>query len=78
MFMKNYLYIEESNANEKGTMVLGLTRFAAMNVEEFKTRFTSGFVLPEIDDAEYEEVDFSNITAPASVDWVSRGAVTPV
>jgi hypothetical protein len=31
-------------------MVLGLNRFAAMNVEEFKVRFTSGFVLPENDD----------------------------
>jgi len=41
MFKENFLFVEKFNAEEKGTLRLGMNRFAAMNVEEFKTVFTT-------------------------------------
>jgi hypothetical protein len=57
-------------------MRLGMTRFAAMNLEEFKSTFTTDMTASRNNLMESRESE--NINFPASVDWVSAGAVTPV
>jgi len=41
MFRDNFLYVEKFNAEETGSLRLGMNRFAAMNLDEFKSVFTS-------------------------------------
>jgi len=41
MFRDNFLFVEKFNGAETGSLRLGMTKFAAMNLDEFKATFTS-------------------------------------
>jgi hypothetical protein len=41
MYRENFLLVERLNAEETGSLVLGMTRFAAMNIEEFRKLVTT-------------------------------------
>ena len=42
MYRENFLLVEKLNAEETGSLVLGMTKFAAMNIEEFRRTIASG------------------------------------
>ncbi|RYE97637.1 MAG: C1 family peptidase, partial [Methanobacteriota archaeon] len=79
IYAANLAKIEAHN-KEGHAWTMAVNRFADMTPEEFKTRFASGFrahekrsfnVASELLHAELYD-------APAAVDWVAKGAVTPV
>jgi len=41
MFRDNFLFVEKFNAAETGDLRLGMTKFANMNLDEFKASFTT-------------------------------------
>jgi len=66
--------------NTKGhSHTLGVTEFADMTSEEFNGIYTGGYN-PGLRSKSLQSLPFPNITGdiPASVDWVTKGAVTPV
>jgi len=83
VFMDNMKFIEEYNAREDTTMTLGTNEFADLTHEEFRTILTGS-----VNDTneikawmEKEAVTFlspENFEAPSSIDWRSKGAVTPI
>jgi len=83
IFMDNMKFIEEYNAREDTTMTLGTNEFADLTHEEFRTMLTGSVNDTNAIKAwmEKEAVTFlapENFEAPSSVDWRSKGAVTPI
>lgn len=83
IFMDNVKFIEEFNARENRTMTLGLNHFADMTNEEFRATMlgrvntTAGMkAWLEKEGSSYIPPD--NYEAPSSVDWRTKGLVTPV
>jgi C1A family cysteine protease len=77
-FKNNYLFILNWNAKQDQTSTVGLNQFAAMTTAEFSKHISclSGFPTSSID---FESVDDSTIAAPpTTVDWRTKGAVTPI
>ena len=73
-FRDNLAYIRVFNSMEN-TMVLGVNQFADMDFVEFRSKYLpSKFPLRE----QQNPVDFEGYTAPATVDWRTKGAVTGV
>jgi KDEL-tailed cysteine endopeptidase len=77
IFYMNYLKVQESN--KANTYVSALNKFADLTSEEFKVKFT-GLRVPA--KTAYQQVSKgikkSATAVPASVDWVAKGAVTPI
>ncbi|KAF2885195.1 hypothetical protein ILUMI_20976 [Ignelater luminosus] len=82
VFAQNLQHIKEHNEKfEKGLVsyTMGVTEFADLTVEEFKTQY-----LNELTDIKSVSPDVNiysppvNVTLPSHVDWRQQGAVTPV
>jgi len=83
IFMDNMKFIEEYNAREDTIMTLGTNEYADLTHEEFRSILTGS-----VNDTneikawmEKDAVTFlppENYEAPSSVDWRSKGAVTPI
>merc|ERR1712023_216225 len=68
----------EEHAAGKHTWTMKLNHFADLTASEFKAKFT-GFKGKRNTYLHAQNVaDLSHVTAPDSIDWVSKGAVTPV
>lgn len=75
VFIQNLRLIKEQNSTN-ATYSLGLNRFATMTPTEFKVKFLGrrGAVI-----ADSERVEINSVgDEPASIDWRTKGAVTPV
>ena len=79
IFVENYYKVIAFNA-ENETPKLGLNRFADITAVEFKTQYTgSSFVETNQRLIERNTKNFEVVgDLPASVDWRTKGAVTPV
>jgi C1A family cysteine protease len=77
VFNENLALIDASNAKGK-SYTLGVTHFADLTGDEFKSQYLTGFIPPQ------NTTLMSTFEAPAgyveasSVDWVEKGAVTAV
>lgn len=77
IFHKNLAWIDSENA--KGNpYTVGVTQFADLTFEEFKSQYLTGYV-------EWDQKDHlgvfeapADFVAPDSVDWTTQGAVTPI
>lgn len=77
IFKDNYEYIESVNRAGDRKYKLGLNQFADMTNEEFKAS-RLGFK-PMLTGSTTGSFQYANLTdAPDSMDWRTRGAVTPV
>jgi len=63
--------------NEASGGVLGVTQFMDITQEEFKQQYL-GFTMPETDVPSLGVHTASDAAAPTSIDWSTKGAVTPV
>jgi hypothetical protein len=79
-FEANLKFIDELNlAEEEGGAEFGLTKFSDLTEAEFKARYLGYRRQPREDVIEYDVLELpSNLTVPQSVDWRTKGAVTPV
>jgi len=75
VFLDNLNYIKN---NQGETYTLGITSLADLTTEEFRATYL-GFI-PALATAEEEEftVESDNVTAPASVNWVTAGVVPAI
>jgi len=79
IFAKNVERVVEHNRKETGSMMGVQGPFAAMTLEEFQSANIRGFMssesqgLPKLGVHEYQ-----GETLAASIDWTTKGAVTPV
>jgi len=79
-FVENLRYIEAENSKSTNRYTLGLTAFADMTRDEFRTSYL-GYRAPARawgDAAYLGAFKASNSSLPASVDWRQKGAVTDV
>lgn len=83
IFMDNMKFINEYNARQDTKMTLGLNQYSDMTHEEFRSTMT-GSVNETADVQAFLQAEGSsfiepaNWEAPTSVDWRTKGAVTPV
>lgn len=79
VFQANVEYIESFNAAGKHKYKLGTNQFADLTNEEFKAAY-NGFKPKKSNSAKTEGTfKYANFSsAPASMDWRTEGAVTPV
>lgn len=56
---------------------MGINKFADLTAEEFKHIFASSY-MPQKEKTENLHVAEENVELPSSVDWRTKGAVTPV
>jgi len=76
IFQENIKFIEATNA-KKLSYKLGVTAFADMKFEEFRAQYVGGFVTMPVGNAtEFKHP--AGFVEEAAVDWVAKGAVTPV
>jgi C1A family cysteine protease len=76
-WVANHLYIEQVNA-ENRTYTLGHNQFSGMDSDEFRASLGTN---PRVDLDVPRVSSSANLrvgTLPSSVDWVAKGAVTPV
>ncbi|KAJ3696646.1 hypothetical protein LUZ61_000351 [Rhynchospora tenuis] len=79
IFKANYEYIQEKNREPSLTYTLGLNEFADLTNDEFVARYTGALPPTDADvTIPAEPFKFDNLSLPASIDWRSYGAVTPV
>jgi C1A family cysteine protease len=65
--------------NEMGhSWTLGINQFADLSPAEFRTFYTSGYMKRPVAGVREESGLLTGIRWDASVDWLARGAVTPV
>lgn len=78
IFLKKLAQIVAHN-NQNRSWKMGLNQFSDMTVEEAKAKFF-GLAKKENSKEEEEKVEWSHMTATPSngVDWIAKGAVTPV
>ena len=74
VFIKNLRQIKEEN-QMNSSYTLGLNRFSTMTAEEFKIKFL-GRLGPVTPDSERVAANIGD--EPTSIDWRTKGAVTPV
>lgn len=80
IFKENLEFVEAFNAAGDKSYKVGLNAFADQTNEEFKAS-RNGYIRVNGRDSSRNETPFryANVTAlPATVDWRSKGAVTPV
>jgi len=79
VFVANYDFINEYNAQNTGT-ILGLTPFADMTNEEFAaSRYCIDGDMAILNHNSQPAAPFDeNAEIPASVDWRQKGAITPI
>ncbi|KAL6225372.1 hypothetical protein ACLB2K_004222 [Fragaria x ananassa] len=76
IFKENLAYIESSNNDASKTYRLGVNQFAHLTNEEF-TSLSNGFKGHE-SSTKTSSFRYENVTVPATMDWRSKGAVTPI
>lgn len=83
IFMDNVKFVDEYNNRKDTKMTLGLNEYADLTHEEFKSMMTGS--VEETNEAKAwlnqdasAFIEPANFEAPASVDWRSKGAVTPI
>ena len=76
IYDQNIAKIEEHNAGNH-TWTMGVNKFADLTAEEFKARYTGGFISRHHAHGLRGQRVIST-ALPASVDWSAKGAVTPV
>lgn len=74
IFRDNSAYVRVFNT-QGHTHFLGVNEFADMTFAEFKSIYTPRRYTPITD---LPVVEFDTLNAPATVDWTTQGAVTPV
>jgi KDEL-tailed cysteine endopeptidase len=68
--------LTHNTGNHSWTM--GVNEFTDMTAEEFKARYTGGVKVPKKSLRNAALGPFNTTANPASVDWTTKGAVTPV
>ncbi|KAJ4788317.1 Cysteine protease [Rhynchospora pubera] len=76
IFKSNYQFINSSNNNLEQTFKLGLNKYADLTNQEFRA-LLAGFI-PSTDKQPSTPFRYKNVMPPSSIDWRTRGAVTPV
>jgi hypothetical protein len=78
IYEENMKWIEAENA-KGNSWTVGETRFTDLTSEEFKTKFVSGYKAPSamLGDLPYLG-EHETVESTGSVDWTTKGAVTPV
>lgn len=76
IFRTNYQFINSSNNNPDTTFKLGLNEYADLSNQEFLA-LLAGFI-PVTGERPPTPFRYENVTPPLSVDWRTRGVVTPV
>ena len=76
-FSENYDYIVTENAKKEHSYTLGLNDFSDWTAEEFE-KGKLGMQLPKHKPTPRAMHKVRNISLPSSVDWRSKGVVTPV
>ena len=73
-----YKALKMINAHNAGghSYTLGINQFADLTKEEFLAKYTGGLVPP--DETAEVQSNQSTVGLPPSIDWTTRGAVTPV
>lgn len=80
LFMKwldNHKHIEQTNSQNL-TYTLGHNQFSAMDSSEFSSYLKLSAILMQDYQKSFKETKIFDTVNPASVNWVSNGAVTPV
>lgn len=77
IFAANVAKIAKHNA-EGHSWTMAVNKFADMTPEEFKGRFASGYRAHEKRSKNVNLDLLRAVSVPASIDWVAKGAVTPV
>lgn len=77
VFRANLELVETFNAAGKNKYKLGTNQFADLTNQEFKTIYNG--LRPSVPNTGTSSFRYENTTAaPSSIDWRSKGAVTPV
>ncbi|RXH71476.1 hypothetical protein DVH24_018831 [Malus domestica] len=76
IFKENVAFIESSNKDAYKLYKLSVNQFADLTNEEFKAS-RNGFMGHECS-AKTTCFKYENVTAPPTVDWRKKGAVTPI
>jgi cathepsin L len=79
IYEENMKFIEAENAKGTNTHTLGETQFTDLTNEEFKRLYTGGYKSPSqmLGDLPYLG-EHETTESSGSVDWTTKGAVTPV
>jgi KDEL-tailed cysteine endopeptidase len=75
-FQDNYLFIINWNADPTQTSQVGLNEYADLNTAEFSA--LKGCLNIERKNTTVKNVDVDVVAAPASWNWATQGAVTPI
>jgi C1A family cysteine protease len=75
IFQSNLKIIEEKNAKYNPTTFYAVNKFADLSKQEFKEMYLMNNLPPYRPNG---EVLYTNITAPTTWDWRTKGACTPV
>ncbi|ONI27173.1 hypothetical protein PRUPE_1G072300 [Prunus persica] len=76
IFKENVAFIESSNSDANKPYKLSVNQFADLTNEEFKAS-RNGFLGHECS-TKTTTFKYENVTAPPTVDWRTKGAVTPI
>lgn len=68
--------VSHNSGNHSWTM--GVNKFVDLTADEFKARYTGGLKIPKKSLRRVAHGPFNTTANPASVDWTTKGAVTPV
>ncbi|KAI4296898.1 hypothetical protein L6164_036818 [Bauhinia variegata] len=80
IFMENLLYIENFNNAGNQSYKMGLNKFSDLTKEEFLAFYTRPFKVSNQTNSSkmtsFKQLDVSDV--PESMDWIEKGAVTPI
>jgi len=76
VYRKNLRTIYHHNEHSNATWTMAVNKFADMTAPEFRARFVGSYAKPVT--RHPLQTSFSTMGLPASVDWTTKGAVTPV